>query len=69
MRKPKYTVLGKIACGDLVPLFPRLRLLEDWFCVYQKRTNAGRQKNRLLTEYLLRLDVAEFGDAISGVTD
>lgn len=63
---PKYTVLGKIARGDLVALFPRLRLLEDWFCVYQKRTSEGREKNRVLTEFLLRLDVAEFGDAISG---
>jgi DNA-binding transcriptional LysR family regulator len=63
---PKYTVLGKVARGDLVALFPRLRLLEDWFCVYQKRTSAGREKNRVLTEFLLGLDVAEFGDAISG---
>jgi DNA-binding transcriptional LysR family regulator len=63
---PKYTVLGKIARRDLVALFPRLRLLEDWFCVYQKRANAGREKNRVLTEFLLRLEVSEFGDAISG---
>ena len=63
---PKYTVLGKIARGDLVALFPRLRLLEDWFCIYQKRTSAAHEKNRVLTEFLLRLDVAEFGDAISG---
>jgi DNA-binding transcriptional LysR family regulator len=63
---PKYTVLGKVARGELVALFPRLRLLEDWFCVYQKRTSAAREKNRVLTEFLLRLDVSEFGDAISG---
>jgi DNA-binding transcriptional LysR family regulator len=63
---PKYTVLGKIARGDLVALFPRLRLLEDWFCIYQKRTSAAHEKNRVLTEFLLRLDVAEFGDAIRG---
>lgn len=63
---PKYTVLGKVARGDLVALFPRLRLLEDWFCVYQKRTSAVREKNRIVTDFLLRLDVAEFGDAISG---
>jgi LysR family transcriptional regulator, glycine cleavage system transcriptional activator len=62
---PKYTVLGKVARGDLQVLFPRLRLLEDWFCLYQKRTAAGREKNRVLTDYLLRLDVSEFGDAIS----
>lgn len=61
---PKYTVLGKVGRGDLVALFPGLRLVEDWFCVYQKRTCALRQKNRVLTEFLLQLDVAEFGDAI-----
>ena len=63
---PKYTVQGKVARGDLVALFPRLRLLEDWFCIYQKRTSATREKNRVLTEFLQRLDVGEFGDAIEG---
>ena len=63
---PKYTVLGMVARGDLVALFPRLRLLEDWFCIYQKRTSAGREKNRVVAEFLLRLDVTEFGDAIRG---
>ena len=63
---PKYTALGKVARGDLVALFPRLRLLEDWFCIYQKRARADRDKNRVLTEFLLRLDVAEYGDAIRG---
>jgi len=64
---PKYTVLGKVGRGDLVALFPGLRLVEDWFCVYQKRATAAREKNRVLTEFLLRLDVAEFGDAISAL--
>jgi LysR family transcriptional regulator, glycine cleavage system transcriptional activator len=62
---PKYTVLGKVARGELKALFPRLRLLEDWFCIYQKRASAGREKNRVLTDFLLRLDMSEFGDAIS----
>jgi DNA-binding transcriptional LysR family regulator len=61
---PKYTVLGKVGRGDLVPLFPGLRLVQDWFCVYQKRTNVSRAKNRAVTEFLSRLDVSEFGDAI-----
>jgi DNA-binding transcriptional LysR family regulator len=61
---PKYTVLGKVARGDLQALFPGLRLLEDWFCIYQKRSKAGREKNRMLTEFLLGLDMSEFGDAI-----
>ena len=62
---PKYTVLGKVARGELVPLFPRLRLLEDLFCVYQKRAHASREKNRVVTDFLARLDVSEFGDAIN----
>ena len=41
---PKYTVLGKVARGDLAALFPRLRLLEDWFCVYQKRARRGARE-------------------------
>jgi len=61
---PKYTVLGKVARGELVTLFPRLPLLEDWFCIYQKRANAALEKNRLLTACLRRMDVREFGDAI-----
>jgi DNA-binding transcriptional LysR family regulator len=63
---PKYTAIGKVARGELTALFPALRLLEDWFCVYQKRTNALRRKNRVLTEFLTRMDVTEFGDAIRG---
>jgi LysR family transcriptional regulator, glycine cleavage system transcriptional activator len=61
---PKYTVLGKVARGDLKALFPRLDLLEDWFCVYEKRASAGREKNRVVTDFLRRLDMSEFGDAI-----
>jgi DNA-binding transcriptional LysR family regulator len=64
---PKYTVMGKIGRGELVPLFPKLPLLEDWFSLYQKRAHADREKNRLLTDYLLGLDIREFGDAIKGV--
>jgi len=62
---PKYTVLGKVGRGDLRALFPRLGLLEDWFCVYQKRANAGRQKNSVVVDFLMRLDMSEFGDAIT----
>jgi len=64
---PKYTVLGKVSRGELVALFPRLRLLEDWFCLYEKRAHAARDKNRVLAEYLAKLDMGEFGDAIKGV--
>jgi DNA-binding transcriptional LysR family regulator len=64
---PKYAVLGKIARDELRAVLPGLRLLEDRFCLYQKRRHATRDKNRLITEYLLRLDTREFGDAIRGV--
>lgn len=63
---PKYTAIGKVARRELTALFPRLPLLEDWFSVSQKRTSAMRQKNRVVTEFLLHMDVGEFGDAISG---
>ncbi len=63
---PKYTAVGKVARRELTTLFPRLRLLEDWFSISQKRTSVMRQKNRVVTDYLLHMDVTEFGDAISG---
>lgn len=63
---PKYTAIGKVARRELTVLFPRLRLLEDWFSVYQKRTSAMRLKNRVVTDFLVHMDVTEFGDAITG---
>ena len=63
---PKYTVLGELARGELIALFPRLRLVDDTFCVFQKRARAERPGNALLTEFLRRMDVREFGDAIGG---
>ena len=65
---PKYTAIGKVVRRELTTLFPRLRLLEDWFSVSQKRTSVMRQKNRVVTDFLLHMDVTEFGDAISGPT-
>jgi DNA-binding transcriptional LysR family regulator len=62
---PKYTVLNELDRGALVALFPRLRLREDWFSVYQKQSRADRRQNQLVTNYLLGLDVSEFGDAIA----
>jgi DNA-binding transcriptional LysR family regulator len=64
---PKYTVLGKVSRGELVTLFPSLRLLEDWFCLYQKRAHVARDKNRVLAGFLAQLDMREFGGAIKGV--
>jgi DNA-binding transcriptional LysR family regulator len=61
---PKYAVLGEVATGALTVLFPRLRLVEDSFSICQKLARAERPENRLVTRYLLELDVSEFGDAI-----
>jgi len=61
---PKYPLLPELARGALTVLFPRLRLLEDTFCVYQKTTRRERPGNRLLTGFLAGMDVREFGDAI-----
>jgi DNA-binding transcriptional LysR family regulator len=61
---PKYAVLGELSRRALAVLFPRLRLADDTFCIYQKPTRAERTANRLVTEFLLALDVHEFGDAI-----
>ena len=66
---PKYTVLAPVERGELVVLFPKLRLLEDWFCLYQKQIHAARDKNRVLTEFLSQLDMTEFGDAIKRVAE
>lgn len=63
---PKYAVLGDLAEGRLVALFPRLRLLEDTFCLYQKIARASRPGHQLVGEFLLGLEVREFGDAIGG---
>ncbi|MCX5795981.1 MAG: LysR family transcriptional regulator [Elusimicrobia bacterium] len=61
---PKYAVLDDLARGRLRVVFPGLKLLEDRFCVFQKRARAGREKNRLLTRFLTGMTVGEFGDAI-----
>ncbi len=61
---PKYALLPELRRGALTVLFPRLRLLEDTFCVYQKTARLERPGNRLLTAFLTGMDVREFGDAI-----
>lgn len=61
---PKYAVLREIADGSLLVLFPRLKLLEDSFCIYQKLARAERPANQLVTRFLLGLDIRELGDAI-----
>ncbi len=61
---PKYAILTELADGRLTVLFPRLRLLEDFFCLYQKVARATRPANLLVGDFLLGLEVREFGDAI-----
>jgi DNA-binding transcriptional LysR family regulator len=65
---PKYSVLGELAAGTVVALFPRLRLLEDTFSVYQKVARVERYANRLVTKALLGLEIRDFGDAIGAHT-
>jgi len=64
---PKYTVLRELSEGSLVSLFPRLQLVEDRFCIYQKRSKAERRKNTLITQYLKGLDMKEFGEALGEI--
>jgi len=61
---PKYAVLPELASGALTVLFPRLQLLEDSFSIFQKLARAERPVNRLVTQYLLRIDVRDFGGAL-----
>lgn len=58
---PRYSVLAELESGELVSLFPKLRILEDRFCIYQKRAKEGLERNRLLTEFLKAMTPAEFG--------
>jgi DNA-binding transcriptional LysR family regulator len=62
---PQYCILGELERGSLTPLFPHIRPMEDRFCLYQKRSTAAREKQRLLTTYLKGLTPAEFGSDVS----
>lgn len=61
---PMYSVMSELSQGSLHTLFPKLQLLEDQFCIYQKRSRAERPKNKLITEHLMSLDMREFGGAL-----
>ena len=63
-----YTVLGELADSSLAVLFPDLKLLDDQFCIYQKKSRSDREKNQLVTRYLCSLDSDEFGDSIRPIT-
>lgn len=49
---PRYTVLKEFKARTLVNIFPRLKLLEDNFYVYQKAGRARLERHRLLLDYL-----------------
>lgn len=66
---PKYTVVSELNRGELVELFPGLKLLEDEFCVYEWRTRASRPENLLVKTFLQSLDASEFGDAIASYAE
>jgi hypothetical protein len=53
-------VLQELERGDLVPLLPALRPVEERFYVYQKKTRAGLLRQRSLTQYLQSLSPQEF---------
>lgn len=59
---PKYCVLKELKSKALVNVFPRLRLMEDQFCIYVKKTKASLEKNRILIEFLKNIKPSEFGD-------
>jgi DNA-binding transcriptional LysR family regulator len=49
---PRYCVLKEFKAKTLVNVFPRLKLLEDNFYVYQKTGRAGLERHRNLLDYL-----------------
>ncbi len=55
---PRYTVLKELKAGTLVNVFPRLKLLEDNFYVYQKAGKAGLERHRRLLDYLKNIKSA-----------
>jgi len=58
---PTYSVLQELERGDLVPLLPAIRPLEDRFYIYQKASKASLRRQRRLTEYLQSISPEEFG--------
>lgn len=63
---PRYSVARELATGCLTEVFA-LALEEDRFCIYQRASLAGRGKNRRMVDFLKRLSMEEFADAITPV--
>jgi DNA-binding transcriptional LysR family regulator len=58
---PTYSVLRELQRGELVPLLPHIGPVEDWFCLYQKKSKASLRKHQLLTRFLQSISPGEFG--------
>lgn len=60
---PRYCVLKELKSGALADVFPRLKLLEDYFYLYQKTGKAGLARHKALAEYLLHIKSAQLSRA------
>ncbi len=58
---PTYSVLQELERGELVPLLPAIRPVEDRFYIYQKKSKAGLLRQRSLTQFLQGISPLEFG--------
>jgi len=58
---PRYSIIGEIQNGQLLTLFPELKIQEDRFSIYQKRTKSTLSRLSLLTRYLKSIHPAELG--------
>jgi DNA-binding transcriptional LysR family regulator len=58
---PSYSVLAEVESGLLVQLFPTIRLPEDQFRIYQKKTRSTLERHRRLVAYLQSINPGEFG--------
>lgn len=56
---PRYCVLKELKARTLVNVFPRLKLLEDNFYVYQKAGRAGLERHRNLLDYLKHIKATQ----------
>lgn len=49
---PRYTVENELEDGRLVDVFPGGQLMDDYFCIYIKRSKLEIEKNKLLVSFL-----------------
>ena len=58
---PRYSIRKELERGSLVSVFPDIRLEEDRFYIYVKKSRAGHRRHQLLIEHLRALQPVEFG--------